>query len=87
MLCACVLSLLQVPALEVEVQVTGSANIITFTPYYPGCVPLQLVNHTPHPITFKQMYVHHTCTHNMCNSECTMYVYSTAYIAQLVGTQ
>lgn len=47
--------LVQVPAVEVEVQVTGSANIVTFTPYYMGCVPLQLINYTSHPLNFKQM--------------------------------
>ena len=46
----------QVPAVVVEVQVTGSANIVTFAPYYPGCVPLQLVNHTDLSLPFRQLY-------------------------------
>ena len=52
--------ILQIPAVEVDIQVTGSANIITFNPYYNGSVPLQLVNDTDFTIEFKQdsRYVH-----------------------------
>lgn len=42
------------PGLVVDIQVTGSANIISFLPYYNGCVPLQLVNDTDYTIEFKQ---------------------------------
>ena len=37
----------QVVALCVEVQESEAANVITFTPYYPGCVPVQIINHFP----------------------------------------
>ena len=45
---------IQIPAVVVDVQVTGSANIVTFSPYYVGCVPLLLVNDTELTIEFKQ---------------------------------
>jgi len=32
------------------VQVTASANMLTFLPYYPGCVPVQLVNDMPYAL-------------------------------------
>ena len=44
----------QVPALIVDIQVTGSANIVTFSSYYEGCVPIQLVNDTEYTLEFKQ---------------------------------
>lgn len=44
----------QIPAVVVDVQVTGSANIITFSPYYIGCVPLLLVNDTDFTIMLRQ---------------------------------
>ena len=28
-----------------EVQETESANVVTFSPYYHGCVPLLVINH------------------------------------------
>jgi hypothetical protein len=40
--------------LVVEVQVTGSANVLTFLPYYEGSVPIQFVNDSPLAFEFKQ---------------------------------
>eukprot|EP00731_Ephydatia_muelleri_P033896 Em0041g9a len=34
-------------ALCVEVQETGSSNMITFSNYYPGCLPVLIINHFP----------------------------------------
>ena len=44
----------QVPAICVEVQVTGSANMVTFQPYYHGAAPVKLVNDCHFNIAFGQ---------------------------------
>ena len=45
---------IQIPAVVVDVQVTGSANIITFSPYYVGSVPVLLINDTEFTIVLRQ---------------------------------
>ena len=47
-------ALFQVPAVCVEVQVTGSANMVTFQPYYHGAAPVRLVNDCHFKIAFGQ---------------------------------
>ena len=44
----------QIPAVVVDIQVTGSANIITFNNYYAGSIPMQLVNDTEFTVEFRQ---------------------------------
>ncbi len=45
----------QVSALCLEVQESESATVVTFSPYYPGCVPVQIINHfTDVTLHFKQ---------------------------------
>jgi len=43
--CLFVVCCFQVLALCVEVQESESANIVSFSPYYPGCIPLLVINH------------------------------------------
>ena len=38
---------LQLVALCVEVQESESATTVTFSPYYPGCAPVQIINNFP----------------------------------------
>ena len=44
----------QIPAVVVDIQVTGSANIVMFLPYYEGSVPMQLINDTDFTVAFNQ---------------------------------
>ena len=44
----------QIPAVFTEVQVTGSANVITFNPYYDGVVPIKVINEMAYDIEFQQ---------------------------------
>ncbi|XP_064395949.1 intermembrane lipid transfer protein VPS13A-like isoform X2 [Halichondria panicea] len=45
----------EVSALCLEVQESESATVVTFSPYYPGCVPVQIINHfTDVTLQFKQ---------------------------------
>ena len=39
-----------------EVQVTGSANVITFNPYYEGVVPVKIINYMAYDIEFQQAF-------------------------------
>ena len=49
-----------------DVQESESAIITSFTPYYPGCVPVQIVNHFPDiAIKFKQDTKYDCCVHYM----------------------
>ncbi len=45
----------RIPAVVTEIQVTGSANVVTFSPYYEGVVPVKIVNHMGYGIEFQQM--------------------------------
>ncbi|KAL5484369.1 hypothetical protein EMCRGX_G020850 [Ephydatia muelleri] len=42
------------PAIVVDIQVTDASTIITFSPYFLGAAPIQLVNTTSFGILFKQ---------------------------------
>ncbi len=59
----------QVSALCLEVQESESATVVTFSPYYPGCVPVQIINHfTDVTLQFKQntKYVKLNACQNGC---------------------
>ncbi len=43
-----------IPAVVTEIQVTGSANVVTFSPYYEGVVPVKIVNSMAYDMEFKQ---------------------------------
>ncbi len=45
----------RIPAVVTEVQVTGSANVVTFNPYYEGVVPVKIVNSMGYDVEFQQM--------------------------------
>ena len=40
-------ALVQLKAVCVDIQESESAIITSFTSYYPGCVPVQIINHFP----------------------------------------
>ena len=44
----------KIPAVVTEVQVTGSANVITFNPYYEGVVPVKIINYMAYDVEFQQ---------------------------------
>ncbi|XP_064396100.1 intermembrane lipid transfer protein VPS13C-like isoform X3 [Halichondria panicea] len=47
-----------IPAVVTEIQVTGSANVVTFSPYYEGVVPVKIVNSMAYDMEFKQTAEH-----------------------------
>ena len=69
-----------------EIQITGSANIITFLPYYRGAVPVQMINDTAIAIQFHQnsRHVKHRPICPMCTVIMTELIVRT-YIEMLLA--